>query len=140
MEFRIYHVTRYQCPLGLMLHFYKNYEENRTKKNWVSMPFRAGAPFLRESYCNYCSYFFFVSMPSRAGAPFLHGGINMKLIDNASINVLSGWGFISTKLIIIISIIVSIGINALSGWGFISTSDKEKIYGNTYSCINALSG
>ena len=63
----------FECPLGLRLHFYgeKRYERKR-RKNVVSMPSRAGAPFLqkfKEHYVSNCS----VSMPFRAKAPFLLG-------------------------------------------------------------------
>ena len=50
MEFRIYHVTRYQCPLGLVLHFYKEKIYVSINMGRVSMPFRASAPFLLNEY------------------------------------------------------------------------------------------
>ena len=43
----------YQCPLGLVLHFYfKESNKRRAIAAMVSMPFRAKAPFLRYPFEN----------------------------------------------------------------------------------------
>ena len=61
----------YQCPLGLVLHFYFVSSANKTGPIMVSMPFRANAPFLRDLTVLY-ALDDYVSMPFRANAPFLH--------------------------------------------------------------------
>ena len=42
-------IEGYQCPFGLELHFYckENRQGKRKRRTLVSMPFRAGTPFLR---------------------------------------------------------------------------------------------
>ena len=70
---RIIDLTSYQCPFGLGLHFYF----------WDSLLM----VFIALN----------VSMPFRAGASFLRKWISiMKLQNSLCINALSGWGFIST--------------------------------------------
>ena len=63
---------RYQCPFGLVLHFYRKglIMLNITVER-VSMPSRAGTPFLRLDEGYYRQDEVAVSMPSRAGTPFL---------------------------------------------------------------------
>ena len=41
----------YQCPLGLMLHFYKKVRYNGGTRRYVSMPSRAETPFLQWLRC-----------------------------------------------------------------------------------------
>ena len=51
MEFRIYHVTRYQCPLGLVLHFYTDITYIvRDMNNVYQCPFGLVLHFYRRSY------------------------------------------------------------------------------------------
>ena len=71
----IYKWQRYQCPLGLMLHFYLVLRDSSDKDD------------------------FSVSMPSRADAPFLPQKNREEVIDRyCRINALSGWDSISTRL------------------------------------------
>ena len=89
---------RYQCPFGLVLHFYRKglIMLNITVER-VSMPSRAGTPFLRLDKGYYRQDEVAVSMPSRAGTPFLQNAWVVEMIeDGRSINALSGWYSIST--------------------------------------------
>ena len=89
---------RYQCPFGLVLHFYRKglIMLNITVER-VSMPSRAGTPFLRLDEGYYRQDEVAVSMPSRAGTPFLQNAWVVEMIeDGRSINALSGWYSIST--------------------------------------------
>ena len=62
----------YQCPLGLVLHFYEIDLTILSQINsQVSMPSRASAPFLHSERRSLKKQTACVSMPSRASAPFL---------------------------------------------------------------------
>ena len=72
MEFRIYHVTRYQCPLGLVLHFYTDITYIvRDMNNVYQCPFGLGLHFYIENYLQRNKKRLSVSMPFLAKAPFL---------------------------------------------------------------------
>ena len=91
-------IVLYQCPFGLVLHFYRKglIMLNITVER-VSMPSRAGTPFLRLDEGYYRQDEVAVSMPSRAGTPFLQNAWVVEMIeDGRSINALSGWYSIST--------------------------------------------
>ena len=90
-------VLLYQCPFGLVLLFYGIVFDSETGEYHVSMPSRAGAPFLQSKWRTNLSNYTYVSMPSRVGASFLPARIMIPITwKELSINALSGWGFIST--------------------------------------------
>ena len=71
-EKNCFYVTdEYQCPFGLRLHLYKTKQRIIRKYIDVSMPFRAGVPFLRRKWNSFRRCNYGVSMPFRAGVPFL---------------------------------------------------------------------
>ena len=87
----------YQCPFGLVLHFYK------VKCALLRMTFRYQCPFglvlhfYRKGLIMLNITVERVSMPSRAGTPFLQNAWVVEMIeDGRSINALSGWYSIST--------------------------------------------
>ncbi len=62
----------YQCPFWLMLHFYVwRISKNMVRREVISMPSRADAPFLQEENGWTLVPPILVSMPFRAGASFL---------------------------------------------------------------------
>ncbi len=74
----------YQCPLGLVLHFYGWSSMEHRSLCRVSMPFRASTPFLPLQCIHITIYMIPVSMPSRAEAPFLQV-INVFVYDSGEI-------------------------------------------------------
>ena len=90
-------IVLYQCPFGLVLHFYK------VKCALLRMTFRYQCPFglvlhfYRKGLIMLNITVERVSMPSRAGTPFLQNAWVVEMIeDGRSINALSGWYSIST--------------------------------------------
>ena len=82
----------YQCPFGLVLHFYC-FEMVCLMQdvNVVSMPFRAETPFLPEAAKVWKNYKALVSMPFRADAPFLRKNACRRIQKRLlCINALSG--------------------------------------------------
>ena len=88
----------YQCPFGLRLHFYHGRIKKEARRELdVSMPFRAGAPFLLNDNVYHPLVKRMYQCPLGLMLHFYVSDVLRKIYSWADcINALSGWDFIST--------------------------------------------
>ena len=151
-----------QCPIGLLLYFYKVMKKFNTVVNVCQCPIGLLLYFYGENM-NILSNALSVSMPYRASSVFLHDWCLAIGLTEEGVNALSGFFCISTQVMKLISIIYQLSVNALSGFFCISTktcsneltfsvlcqcpiglllyfyTDIVK-HGDSINCVNALSG